>query len=394
LILASVLPHPFKRLDSAADQTHVSRRLALACLLVSALAAVLAVPGALGKQGARSWAEPQIEIVVSHGLMAPDRASFDPTAILTHAELAQLLPQLEVLIASPVAAADDSAGAFEPAPAAEPSAADPSAPVSLAELDRALVRVLGLADAASRFQRALRQAGLKPPARFGSETVARLLGLRVNHPAADDRLELAPSDPVSHAEAAYSLARILSLDEAELAAVENASQEFTAPVLDGWQRRILDVAVSFIGYPYVWGGTRDRSQMLFGKQEPGGFDCSGYIWRVFKLQRYEGGASLAGVLRGRTTMELAGEVPKAERIAADAIAPADILFFGAKGPRSAAKQIDHAAISLGNGWLIQSSGYGVALARVDGWYARRLAWARRPLAEAGLEAAAAATPAR
>ena len=42
------------------------------------------------------------------------------------------------------------------------------------------------------------------------------------------------------------------------------------------------------------------------------------------------------------------------------------------------------AIYLGNGWLIQSSGYGVALEQVTGWYQRRLAWGRRPLAEAGL----------
>jgi cell wall-associated NlpC family hydrolase len=39
---------------------------------------------------------------------------------------------------------------------------------------------------------------------------------------------------------------------------------------------------------------------------------------------------------------------------------------------------------LGNGWLIHSSRYGVALAPVDGWYEQRLAWGRRPLAEAGL----------
>jgi cell wall-associated NlpC family hydrolase len=41
-------------------------------------------------------------------------------------------------------------------------------------------------------------------------------------------------------------------------------------------------------------------------------------------------------------------------------------------------------IYLGNGWLIHSSGYGVALEPVSGWYQRRLAWGRRPLSEAGL----------
>jgi cell wall-associated NlpC family hydrolase len=42
-------------------------------------------------------------------------------------------------------------------------------------------------------------------------------------------------------------------------------------------------------------------------------------------------------------------------------------------------------IYVGNGWVIHSSGFGVALARLDGWYAREFAWGRRPLAEAGLE---------
>jgi cell wall-associated NlpC family hydrolase len=41
-------------------------------------------------------------------------------------------------------------------------------------------------------------------------------------------------------------------------------------------------------------------------------------------------------------------------------------------------------IYVGNGWFVHSSGYGVALARLDGWYSRKFAWARRPLVEAGL----------
>jgi cell wall-associated NlpC family hydrolase len=41
-------------------------------------------------------------------------------------------------------------------------------------------------------------------------------------------------------------------------------------------------------------------------------------------------------------------------------------------------------IYLGNGWFIHSSRHGVALATLAGWYEKRFAWARRPLAEAGL----------
>ncbi len=43
-------------------------------------------------------------------------------------------------------------------------------------------------------------------------------------------------------------------------------------------------------------------------------------------------------------------------------------------------------IYAGNGWFVHSSGAGVALALLDGRYRTSFAWARRPLAEAGLSA--------
>ena len=53
-------------------------------------------------------------------------------------------------------------------------------------------------------------------------------------------------------------------------------------------------------------------------------------------------------------------------------------------PKSKPAEVDHTGIYLGNGWFIHSSGYGVAVARLDGWYASSFAWARRPLTEAKL----------
>ena len=47
------------------------------------------------------------------------------------------------------------------------------------------------------------------------------------------------------------------------------------PALTPQQQEVLRTAVSLIGYPYVWGGDDE-------KIEPG-FDCSGLVWRVFKL---------------------------------------------------------------------------------------------------------------
>jgi cell wall-associated NlpC family hydrolase len=83
---------------------------------------------------------------------------------------------------------------------------------------------------------------------------------------------------------------------------------------------------------------------------------------------------------------MAGEVPKARRIAFASLEPGDLLFFGRGGRRARAAAVDHMGIYAGGGWMIHSSRYGVALARVDGWFAERFAWGRRPLAEAGLTA--------
>jgi cell wall-associated NlpC family hydrolase len=297
----------------------------------------------------------------------PQPATFHPDDPLTQGDLADLVAGLtEQPLVTP---------------------ANPAVTVTIAQLDAKLVNGLGLTEAAAAFARAERAAGLRPPARFGAEVVARLLGLRTNHPAAQDALELRPSDVATRAEAAFSAARILQLSGREQEALTEQSAAFESPALTPWQTKILQTAVGLIGFPYVWGGESDvptTTASPFGLQVQGGFDCSGFVWRVYMLERYAGAPQLAQTLRGRTTMAMSGEVPKAQRITAFDLQPADVLFFGAHGPRSKTAEIDHAAIYLGNGWLIQSSAYGVALAPFDGWYARRFAWARRPLAEARL----------
>jgi cell wall-associated NlpC family hydrolase len=269
---------------------------------------------------------------------------------------------------------------------ATPPPAHPEALVTLAQLDAALVRTLHAGDAATRFGRAARAAGLKPPARFGTEVVARLLGLRTNHPAGQDALELRPQDATTRAETAFSVAQILGFRGSELPSVEDASRAITLPQLTPWQQRILQAAVNLIGYPYVWGGTLPGPEAPMGHQARGGFDCSGFVWQVYKLHRYADEGTLASALRGRTTYEMSGEVKKPQRIALADLQPADVIFFGAGGPKSKPAQVDHMGIYLGNGWFIHSSGYGVALTSLTGWYADRFAWGRRPLAEAGLDA--------
>jgi cell wall-associated NlpC family hydrolase len=254
----------------------------------------------------------------------------------------------------------------------------------MAQLDARLVSALGLRGAAGEFAAGARAAGLKIPSRFGTEVVARLLGLRFNHPASEDALELLPNDPATRAEAAYSAAQVLHFDDWEASSVQSLADAFALPALSDWQKRILTTAVGRIGMPYIWGGTTDGPETAFGVTSRGGYDCSGFVWRVYKLQSYADEGDLASVLRGRTTYDMSGEVPRSQRVGFAALQPADVIFFGDRGPRSQPSQIGHMGIYIGNGWFIHSSRYGVALATLDGWYKREFAWARRPLAEAGL----------
>src|SRR6185312_13904359 len=261
--------------------------------------------------------------------MGGKAATFRPDDALTAGELGELVAGLTGRQQAPLAS--------------------PAVPVTIAQLDAQLVSALGLLPVARQFTASIRTAGLVPTRSFGTETVARLLGLRVNHPAAQDTLELGPDNVATRAEAAYSAARILVLRTADLDLVAKLAATFQPPQLGGMQRAVLQTAVSLVGYPYVWGGTSELPQDPFGtgRTVPGGFDCSGFVWRVFKLQAYAGAATLPGVLRGRTTYAMAGEVPPAKRIALAKVQPGDVLFFGSAGPRSKPAQINHMGIYLG-----------------------------------------------
>src|SRR5919108_454238 len=172
--------------------------LAGVCLLVPGLAAA-----AVRSSASASWAKPEIRIVVGRGLMAPDLQSFRPDDALTRGELADLEAGLRGRMAK--------------------RTTSPDAPVTMAELDRRLVGVLGLQGQASAFSAVARAAGLTPPSRFGTEIVARLLGLRINHPADQEELERFPNEPAPRAEAAFSAARLLAVGHWETERVRKAA---------------------------------------------------------------------------------------------------------------------------------------------------------------------------
>jgi cell wall-associated NlpC family hydrolase len=333
-------------------------------------AALLSVP-AWGAQTSEAWAAAAIRTVTADGILPGTPGTFRAADPLTGLQLSSMLAALG-----------------EPSLKVSTAAGEP---VTISGLDAALVAALGLRPVAAQFAAVARSAGIDPPRRFGTEVVARLLGLRVDLPVADDSQEPQPQQPATRAEAAFSAARVLSLGgtpaagETALGAAEagggvqyvtGLSSDFALPSLSPLQQEIVHSAVSLVGFPYVWGGT---NEVL----EPG-FDCSGFVLRVFELASSAGAPGLAATLNGRTAAQMALEVPRTERIKAVDLEPADIVFFKPT-PHAKARTIDHVAIYLGDGWLIESSGQGVSLGRLD-WYGKLFAWGRRPLAEIGLEA--------
>ncbi|MGA7991250.1 MAG: serine hydrolase [Thermoanaerobaculia bacterium] len=89
----------------------------------------------------------------------------------------------------------------------------------------------------------------------------------------------------------------------------------------------------FLGAPYTWGGAT-----------PLGFDCSGLVARIF---------SEHGVTLKRNSYEQAFQDPQLVAVAFENLRPGDLLFFGTED------KIDHEAMWLGDGTVLQSTRHGV-----------------------------------
>jgi hypothetical protein len=192
------------------------------------LLALLATLAGAETASAASWARAEIRVAVESGLMGPSVAGFRPNGALTRRDLAQIL-----------------AGITQK----EQVVVDPDKRVTVAELDRALVRALGLGPAAQKVRAELAASDLRPPSRAGTEVVARLLGLRYNHPQQDDDLELLPSNRVTRAETAYSVAQLVRFDNWKLQWANDKASSLNLPALTAWQTRVLRRAIRFVGYP-------------------------------------------------------------------------------------------------------------------------------------------------
>ena len=369
---------PLTRARSWALRISLALTMLLACGTLGCERAAAAVSAA-------SWDSAQQRQVLADGLMSENAGSFSGADQLSGAQanaaMAALVPMLPSTSVKPTEPGEPVAGEEStvptptsvPAPPPAPVAQTTQNPVTVVTFDRMLVEELGLASVAAHVQATAATADLRPPSYFGSEVVARYLELGYEHPVDSQRLDLFPTEALTRAQAAWSLSAATKLSSWQISSARESLSAFALPSMSAAQRQALQIAVSRIGYPYVWGGTTDNTA---DGLEHGGFDCSGFAWRVFKVS----GLSWGRKILGRTAAEQAGEIPKSQRLQMSHLQPGDLLFFGSAHFDSKATEsnVIHEGIYLGENWVIHSSGQGVYVLPLSGsWLGSSFAWGRR-----------------
>jgi cell wall-associated NlpC family hydrolase len=215
------------------------------------------------------------------------------------------------------------------------------------------------------------------PAYLPYIVASRQLELRYNHPTEDDQHEVLPTEPIDRGEIAYMFYRAYKLaTDWQLYGLAGYG-DITFPPLSERQKQITRFALKFIGYPYIWAGEYPTPNSPYGTQKAGGFDCSGFVFYVMRM--HFGYTSITLNQRGAHDMAAVAK----PRITRAQLKCGDLIFFGPKGPDSSVNSIYHAALYLGRGWFIQSTGSsdGVSLASLNDstYWKQAFAWGRRVL---------------
>ena len=118
-------------------------------------------------------------------------------------------------------------------------------------------------------------------------------------------------------------------------------------------------AEKYIGYPYVYGGSKPSTS----------FDCSGFICWVFT----QSGVYKTGRLGAKGLYGICTDVPR------DKARPGDLVFFeNTRGPN--AKGITHVGIYVGNNMMIHAGDpVGFADLKSAGWAKKIYAFGRLPI---------------
>lgn len=119
-----------------------------------------------------------------------------------------------------------------------------------------------------------------------------------------------------------------------------------APAVGVVSGSVVDIALQYLGVPYVWGGS-----------SPSGFDCSGLVQYVYRQ---------VGVSLPRTSQSQfrTGQHVPADRV--DLLQPGDLVFFGTGGDPS---RVHHVGMYVGGGNYVHAP-YTGTVVRINSLTAR------------------------
>ncbi len=264
---------------------------------------------------------------------------------------------------------------------------DPDGATTMAAVHRAMALALGLGPAAKALNRIHTVNGVTfaTSPNFGTTVLGMRLGLRYNAPSGAEAQDVAPKDPMTRAQVAYSLWRATTQPSWNVPDLLAQYADVELPKLGPRLQAIVQWGIRYAGYPYIWGGEwgLDRPEpTALGGQPRSGFDCSGLTWWLLRAD--DGGAwnvnpprpYLGWSLPQRTSSDMATMAPR--RLHYRALAPGDIMFYD--GDHNGV--VDHVDTFIGNGFALDSSSTpgGVTIMWVgDGWYRDHFMWGRRIL---------------
>lgn len=313
------------------------------------------------------WAKPAVSYLADQGLL--DRKTFDANASMARKDFKALIKAA-------------FGGGFSRT----------KGEVTAGEVGATLVRALDRSTIAELLNTAHSPDGWDPevPGRFGTEVVSRELGLRHDRPTDEESMESAAEDKMRQADVVYAVWKAMTAPSTYSA---DALSGFSLDNYDSTRRKVVKFALSLAGTPYIWGGEWVRSTpdgYPYGAQPAGGVDCSGFVWYVLQQRsasyspigrKYDGWS-----IPERSSSEMAKGTPRKQRLKYTDLKPGDILLFAPNGRDSKARDVYHAGIYMGKGWMVHSSGSraGVSIGSVapSSYWHDELLWGRRVIPSA------------
>lgn len=150
------------------------------------------------------------------------------------------------------------------------------------------------------------------------------------------------------------ISKDLVTDHIDDTTTDNSNNSTANPPASGSGQSIVDFAMQFKGYPYVYGGTTPN----------GGFDCSGFTYYVYNQCGYSLSRSCS--VQANSGVE----------VGRDYLQPGDLLYFAGWGT----SELGHVGIYIGNSQFIHAANAtrGVVIDTISsGYYNEKYMGARR-----------------